>query len=57
MKYVLEYLEMIDNEPFAMCNEQKLFSKFVRNIFDTEDLYIDEDKVEKYLSYQRYFDF
>lgn len=57
MKYVLEYLEMIDNEPFAMCKEQKLFASFIRDVFDTEDLYIDEDKVEKYLSYQRYFDF
>ena len=57
MKYIQEYLKMIDDEPFAMCQEQKKFSEFVRHIFSTEDLYIDEDKAEKYLSYQKYFDF
>lgn len=57
MKYINEYLDMIDNEPFRMCKEQKLFAKFIRKVFDTEELYIDEDKVKKYLSYQKYFDF
>ena len=57
MKYIQEYLSMIDEEPFAMCIEQKLFAKFIRHIFDTEDLHIDEYKVKKYLSYQKYFDF
>ena len=56
-KYIQEYLDIIDNEVFPMCKEQKLLSKFIKNIFDNEKLVIDEEKVEKYFSYQKYFPF
>lgn len=56
-KYIKEYLDIIDNEVFPMCKEQKLLSKFIKNIFDKEKLIIDEEKVEKYFSYQKYFPF
>lgn len=56
-KYIQEYLDIIDNEVFPMCKEQKLLSKFIKRIFDTENLIIDEDKIEKYFSYQKYFPF
>lgn len=45
-KYIKEYLDIIDNEVFPMCKEQKLLSKFIKNIFDNEKLIIDEEKVE-----------
>ena len=47
-KYIQEYLDIIDNEVFPVCKEQKLLSRFIKNIFDTENLIIDEEKVEKY---------
>ena len=50
-KYIKEYLDIIDNEVFPMCKEQKLLSKFIKNIFDNEKLIIDEEKVEKYFYY------
>lgn len=56
-KYIKEYLDIIDNEVFPMCKEQKLLSKFIKNIFNNEKLVIDEEKVEKYFSYQKYFPF
>lgn len=56
-KYIKEYLDIIDDEVFPMCKEQKLLSKFIKNIFDNEKLVIDEEKVEKYFSYQKYFPF
>lgn len=56
-KYIQEYLDIIDNEVFPVCKEQKLLSRFIKNIFDTENLIIDEEKVEKYFSYQKYFSF
>lgn len=56
-KYIKEYLDIIDNEVFPMCKEQKILSKFIKNIFDNEKLVIDEEKVEKYFSYQKYFPF
>ena len=56
-KYIKEYLDIIDNEIFPMCKEQKLLSKFIKNIFENENLIIDEEKLEKYFSYQKYFPF
>ena len=56
-KYIQEYLDIIDNEVFPVCKEQKLLSKFIKNIFETENLIIDDEKVEKYFSYQKYFPF
>lgn len=56
-KYIQEYLDIIDNEIFPVCKEQKLLSIFVKKILDTEDLIIDNEKIEKYFSYQKYFPF
>ena len=56
-KYIQEYLDIIDNEVFPVCKEQKLLSKFIKKIFETENLIIDDEKVEKYFSYQKYFPF
>lgn len=56
-KYIQEYLDIIDNEVFPMCKEQKLLSRLVKKIFDTETLIIDEEKIEKYFAYQKYFPF
>lgn len=56
-KYIQEYLDIIDNEVFAMCKEQKLLSKLIKKIFETETLIIDEEKIEKYFAYQKYFPF
>ena len=51
-KYIQEYLDIIDNEVFPVCKEQKLLSKLRKNIFEIENLIIDDEKVEKYFSYQ-----
>lgn len=56
-KYIQEYLDIIDNEVFAVCKEQKLLSKLIKKIFETEKLIIDEEKTEKYFAYQKYFPF
>lgn len=59
MKYIREYLDMIKNGPFRMCKEQKQLAKFIEKIFKEEkdNLYVDEIKAEKYLSYEKYFPF
>lgn len=56
-KYIQEYLDIIDNDIIPVCKEQKLLSKFVKKIFETENLIIDDEQVEKYFSYQKYFPF
>ena len=59
MKYIREYLEIIKKEPFTMCKEQKKFATFIEYVLETEkdNLYVDEKKVEKYMSYIKYFEF
>lgn len=56
-KYIQEYLDIIDNEVFAVCKEQKLLARLIKKIFETENLIIDEEKIEKYFSHQKYFPF
>ena len=56
-KHIQEYLDILDNDIIPVCKEQKLLSKFIKNIFETENLIIDDEKVEKYFSYQKYFPF
>lgn len=56
-KYIQEYLDIIDNEVFAVCKEQKLLARLIKKIFETENLIIYEEKIEKYFSYQKYFPF
>ena len=41
----------------TVCEDQKLLIDYVENIFRTEDIYIDEEQADKYLSYQKYFPF
>ena len=35
-KYIQEYLDIVDNDIIPVCKEQKLLSKFIKNIFETE---------------------
>lgn len=58
MVYIQEYLEMVENEKeHLVCKEQKQFAIFIRKVLKDKNVYIDEEKVEKYLSYQKYFPF
>lgn len=56
-KYIAEYIDLVENEKIRTCEEQKLLVKLVKKAFATEDLRINNEQVEKYLSYQKYFPF
>ena len=56
--HIEEYLEIIETEKLhKVCKEQKQLAKMIRRIFEDEkdNLYVDEERLEKYLSYQKYF--
>lgn len=58
MRYILEYLELIETEKLhVVCKEQKQMAQMIRKILTEEEVYIDEERVEKYLSFQKYFPF
>ena len=53
---ITNYLDMIENDhEYPVCREQKMFSKFIKKIFETENLTINRTQLEKYLALQKYF--
>ena len=56
-KEIQEYIDIVEQEKFHTCKEQKLLVAMVKRVFETETLKIDATQVAKYLSYQKYFPF
>ncbi len=56
-KHVEQYLSFIESPEAVVCVEQKQLAAHVRKCFATEDIYIDEEQLETYLGYQKYFPF
>lgn len=54
-KYVDYYMDMIEKNKIRHCKEQYMLVKHIRNVFANEDLYVDEEKIESYFSFQKYF--
>lgn len=54
---VQEYIDIVEQEKVRTCEEQKLLVAMVKKTFETEELIYDEEQIEKYLSYQKYFPF
>ena len=54
---IQEYIDIVEQEKVRTCEEQKLLVAMVKKTFETEDLIYDEEQIEKYLSYQKYFPF
>lgn len=51
------YIDLIESGKRKSCKEQKQLIKYVKKVFQEEVLIVDEIKIEKYLSYQKYFPF
>lgn len=56
-QHIQRYIDLIENEEVKSCNEQKLLIQYVKKVFETENLIVNEIQIEKYLSYQKYFPF
>lgn len=56
-KLVQEYIDIVENGVFRTCKEQKLLVALVKKAFNEEVLVYDEEKIDKYMSYQKYFPF
>lgn len=53
--YILRYIELVESGQVEACEEQHLLVGYVRRCFETEDIYTDEDQLEKYLTLVKYF--
>ena len=56
-EYIAEYINLVEQNKIKTCEEQKLLVKMIKHIFSIEDLIINPSQIEKYFSYQKYFDF
>lgn len=54
---IQEYIDLIKNGSINACNEQKALVDYVEKTLNTEKISIDCIKLEKYMSYQKYFPF
>lgn len=55
--HLQEYIDIVEQGTFRTCKEQKQMVEMVKRVLTTENLKIDGVKIEKYLSYQKYFPF
>ena len=53
--HIAEWIDIVENKTFAVCEEQELLVKHVKWCFEHEDIYVDEEQLEKYISLSKYF--
>lgn len=56
-KHIQEWIDIVENETYAVCEEQKLLVAHVKECFANEDIYTDEEQLEKYIDLAKYFPF
>lgn len=54
---VLEYIELVESDSPRACPEQHALVAHIRKCFETEDLTVDLNQLEKYMGLQKYFPF
>ena len=52
---IQNYIDLVESGEIRVCKEQLLLVNFVKNKFEEENLFVDEEQLHKYLSYQKYF--
>lgn len=53
--HITEWIDIVENKTFAVCEEQELLVKHVKWCFEHEGIYVDEEQLEKYISLSKYF--
>lgn len=53
--HILRYMEMVENGEINSCIEQHDLMAHVRKCFATEDIYTNDEQLEKYLGLSKYF--
>lgn len=54
-KVIDEYIDLVKSGKYRVCREQIQLIKFVENVFENEEIYVDEEQLEKHLALQKYF--
>ena len=53
--HIKQYIDLVRSGKIEVCQEQIKLCNYIQHIFETEDIHVDEQQLEKYLSYQKYF--
>lgn len=54
---VLQYITSVENDMPKACKEQHALAAYIRRVFAEEDIFVDTEKVQKYLRMAKYFPF
>lgn len=55
--YIADYIELVKSGIYPVCKEQLQLIALVEKALDEPGVYVDNEQLEKYLSYQKYFPF
>lgn len=55
--HIREWIDIVKNRVYAVCEEQELLVSYVERCFETEEIYTDDEQLEKYIGLARYFPF
>ena len=55
--HIQAYIDLVESGEFRVCKEQIKLIKYVKSCFENEEIYVDEEQLEKYLNLQKYFDY
>ena len=53
--YIQDYIDLVRSGKWPVCEEQHLLCDLVEEELNSGNVYVNEDQLEKYLSYQKYF--
>lgn len=54
-RYIQAYIDLVKSGITPMCREQYQLADLIEKAFATEDIYINEEQLERYMGLQRYF--
>lgn len=54
---ILEYIELVESDTPRASPDQHALVAYIRTVFDTEDIHVDEEQLHKYLGLSKYFPF
>ena len=54
---VQNYINLVENGPHRCCKEQHSLVAYIQKVFESDDLYVDEEQLRYYLSLAKYFPF
>jgi len=54
---ISDYLGIVEQEKYPVCNEQKLLAAMIRGVFENDDIYVDVNQLARYMELQKFFPF